>query len=165
MSTATATTTKLVCYRCGRRLKRDRYVTTNTPQSGLPKRRRYCWPGEGCNKTGAKVSARAKARREGTMSEDVITEAAPQPTAEELDAQIAALQVTMDANHDGWKAYNHAHAALREAQEKRTTQAPHKEAKEANRDQQKLYWNAYTKARKLKKQRVELYGEPAEETA
>jgi hypothetical protein len=45
--------TQFKCDRCGRRLKRKEngrphYVTAKIPVADQPKRRHYCWPGEGC---------------------------------------------------------------------------------------------------------------------
>ena len=66
--------------------------------------------------------------------------------------ETAALEATMAQHREGWKAYNRAQAALREAKKKRAAQGPHKKAMEANREAQRIYWRAYTRLRRIRRE-------------
>ena len=73
---------------------------------------------------------------------------AKQPTKKQRAALLAEYEATMEANREGYMAYERAHLATR-AGKLSTTEAECIKAE--HREAHRLYWRAYEKARALRK--------------
>ncbi len=80
-----------------------------------------------------------------------------QPNQRTIRAEVAELDSTMAANREGYLAYEHAHAELREATKKRKAKGPARQKKDLHREAHRLYWRSYERRRALRKQYPDLF--------
>ena len=73
---------------------------------------------------------------------------AKQPTKKQRAALLAEYEATMEASREGYVAYERAHLAMRAGRLSATKAA---KIKAEHREPHRLYWQAYEKARVLKK--------------